>query len=244
MILLITNDDGYDARGLQEFAEVMSSVGEVFVVAPDSVRSCCSHGVTTADELHVRNVSNRHWTVSGTPADCVRIALKWLCIQPDWILSGVNEGGNLGVDIHYSGTVAGAREGRLHGFPSIALSQYLRRDLPRDWKRTALRAVSAFDRICGLTLDPHEFWNVNLPMEPSEAIDLELVHCDPETQMLPFEFESMRESADSQQRAEYDQVLYRSNYQSRPRGPQSDVDHCFAGRVTVSRLHTRWSAKA
>jgi 5'-nucleotidase len=242
--LLITNDDGYDARGLQEFAGAMSTLAEVHVVAPDSVRSCCSHGVTTADELHVRRVSDRHWTVSGTPADCVRVALKWLRIEPDWILSGVNEGGNLGVDIHYSGTVAGAREGRLLGIPSMAFSQYLRRDLPRDWQRSAQRASSAFERIRILPLGHHEFWNINLPVDASEVIDLEFAHCEPESQMLPFEYESRSESADTQQRAEYEQILYRSNYQARPRGPQSDVDCCFAGKISVSRLHTRWSASA
>lgn len=244
MKLLITNDDGYDARGLQEFARAMSTAGEVYIVAPDSVRSCCSHGVTTADELHVRRVSDRHWTVSGTPADCVRVALKWLRIEPDWILSGVNEGGNLGVDIHYSGTVAGAREGRLHGYRSIAVSQYLRRDMPRDWERSGQRARSAFERVRHLSLDHHEFWNINLPVDVSEVIDLEFAHCEPESQMLPFEFESIGDAADLQQRSEYEQVLYRSNYQARPRGPQSDVACCFAGKIAVSRLHTRWSAKA
>jgi 5'-nucleotidase len=242
--LLITNDDGYDAQGLQEFAAAMLMTADVYVVAPDSVRSCCSHSVTTADELHVRRIADRRWTVSGTPADCVRVALKWLRIIPDWVLSGVNEGGNLGVDIHYSGTVAGAREARLLGIPSMAFSQYLRRDLPRDWQRTALRARSAFDRIRNLPLERHEFWNINLPMDSSTAIELDLAHCDPESQILPFEYELLGDSSDSQQRSEYEQVLYRSNYQARPRGPLSDVDHCFAGRVTVSRLHTRWSAKA
>jgi 5'-nucleotidase len=241
--LLLTNDDGYDARGLQEFAGAMSLLGEVYVVAPDSVRSCCSHGVTTADELHVRRVSDRHWTVSGTPADCVRVALKWLRIEPAWVLSGVNEGGNLGVDIHYSGTVAGAREARLLGIPSMAISQYLRRDVPRDWQRSAVRARSAFERLGCLALGHEEFWNVNLPVDTSTAIDLDLAHCEPESQMLHFEYESVGDLADLQQRSEYEQVLYRSNYQSRPRGPQSDVDCCFAGKIAISRLHTRWSVR-
>jgi 5'-nucleotidase len=238
VIFLITNDDGYDAHGIQEFAEEMKSLGDVYVVAPDSVRSCCSHGVTTADELHVRYMTERHWTVSGTPADCIRIALKWLRIQPDWILSGVNEGGNLGVDIHYSGTVAGAREGRLHGVPAMAFSQYLRRELPRDWKRSARRARYAFEALRALELEADEFLNVNLPVDGSDAMELDIVHCQPESQMLMFEFESVSESIDEQQRTEYKQVLYRSNYQSRPRGPMSDVDVCFGGKISVSRLRT------
>lgn len=241
MILLITNDDGYDANGLRAFVDAMESFGSIYVVAPDSVRSCCSHGVTTADELHVRQVADQHWTVSGTPADCVRVALKWLRIRPDWVLSGVNEGGNLGVDVHYSGTVAGAREARLLGYRSMALSQYLRRDMPRDWQRSASRARSAFERICELPIRSSEFWNINLPVDPSTAIELEIAHCEPEQQMLPFEYEPLTESSDSQQRFECRQVVYRSNYQSRPRNPASDVDHCFGGKIAVSRLQTRWS---
>nr|MCU0707039.1 hypothetical protein [Pirellula sp.] len=80
--------------------------------------------------------------------------------------------------------------------------------------------------------------NVNLPVDGSDAMELDIVHCQPESQMLMFEFESVSESIDEQQRTEYKQVLYRSNYQSRPRGPMSDVDVCFGGKISVSRLRT------
>jgi len=239
LIFLLTNDDGYDAFGLQEFARAMSVLGDVYVVAPDAGRSCCSHAVTTADELHLFRASERGWKVSGTPSDCIRVALRWLGIRPDWILSGVNEGGNLGVDIHYSGTVAGAREGRLHGIPSMAISQYLRRDMPRDWNRTALRARYAFEHLQSYVLEPEEFWNINLPVDTSDRIELAIEACSPEPAMLHFEYEQIEADAEGQQAIDREQLIYRSNYQTRPRSDRSDVALCFDGSITVTRLHLR-----
>lgn len=142
MIFLITNDDGYEARGLQEFAAAMREIGDVYVVAPDSVRSCCSHSVTTAEELHLQQMAPQDWSVSGTPTDCVRVAVRWLGIRPDWVLSGVNEGGNLGVDIHYSGTVARARSytARLpvHGDLSVSETRP-RAGLEAEWPTSTIR---------------------------------------------------------------------------------------------------------
>jgi 5'-nucleotidase len=187
--LLITNDDGFEADGLQELAKRLSRDHEVYVVAPDSGRSCCGHSVTNADSLHVVRHSDTGWSVSGTPADCIRMATLVLKIQPDWILSGVNHGGNLGIDTIYSGTVAAAREASVLGFPSIALSQYMRREIPKDWKReatvlgfpsialsqymrreipkdwkqSAQFASKVLDHLWNLPLQPGYFWNVNLP---------------------------------------------------------------------------------
>lgn len=236
MIVLITNDDGYDADGMQEFVRLLEKHATCYVVAPDAVRSCASHAVTTASELHIRRIRDRHWTVSGTPADCVRIGLRWLEVRPDWVLSGVNEGGNLGVDIHYSGTVAGAREARLLGFPSMAFSQYLRRDQPRDWMRSAQRAWSAFHRLHTHVLGATEFWNVNLPVDTSDRVDLEIATCEPEPGMLPLHFERIEIAQDEPQQVELERVIYRSNYQARPRSPESDVGRCFDGVITATRL--------
>jgi hypothetical protein len=101
--LLLTNDDGFEADGLQELAKRLSAQHQVYVVAPDSGRSCCGHSVTNAESLHVVRHSDSGWSVSGTPADCIRLATLVLKIQPDWVLSGVNHGGNLGIDTIYSG---------------------------------------------------------------------------------------------------------------------------------------------
>ena len=109
MKILLTNDDGIDAEGLQCLVEVIAKNAECYVVAPDEGRSCCSHGVTTGSSLDVVSRVGNQWTVSGTPADCVRVGLLYLNLKPDWVVSGVNHGGNLGVDILYSGTAAGAQ---------------------------------------------------------------------------------------------------------------------------------------
>lgn len=256
MIFLLTNDDGIEADGLQEFASAMRALGDVYVVAPDAVRSCCSHAVTTATELHLRQHDPRTWSVSGTPTDCVRVALRWLGIQPDWILSGVNEGGNLGVDIHYSGTVAGAREGRLLGYRSMALSQYLRRDRPRDWKLTAQRGVFAFKHWSGQPIAERSFWNINLPVVDHNRIELETVQCEPERQMLHYHFERVepdRPETDTREALPSSiepatkprgsdsplspvRILYRSNYQLRPRTDGTDVATCFGGSIVATSL--------
>jgi 5'-nucleotidase len=261
---LITNDDGIDAAGLQSlYRAVCLAVGDanrVAVVAPDSVRSCCSHGVSTAESIRVEEVGKQMWKVSGTPADCVRVAIKGLRIAPRWVLSGVNEGGNLGVDIHYSGTVAGAREATLLGYRSIALSQYLRRDRPRDWDLSALRAYNAITQLQSQELAQGQFWNVNLPVVDHRESSLPLQFAQPETGMLAFDFEEVQpeyESLDPSQtvglptdsnRTEGNHVSsnnagnsvrwmkYRSNYQDRPRTAPSDVATCFSGFVTATRL--------
>jgi 5'-nucleotidase len=261
---LITNDDGIDAAGLQSlYRAVCLAVGDanrVAVVAPDSVRSCCSHGVSTAESIRVEEVGKQMWKVSGTPADCVRVAIKGLRIAPRWVLSGVNEGGNLGVDIHYSGTVAGAREATLLGYRAIALSQYLRRDRPRDWDLSALRAYKTITQLQSQELAQGQFWNVNLPVVDHREPSLPLQFAQPETGMLAFDFEEVQpeyESLDPSQtvglptdsnRTEGNHVSsnnagnsvrwmkYRSNYQDRPRTAPSDVATCFAGFVTATRL--------
>jgi 5'-nucleotidase len=234
---LLTNDDGIQAEGLQCLAHAVAQIGSIAVVAPDTVRSCCSHAVTTAEALTIQTTGSASWKVSGTPADCVRVAIKHLRIRPKWVLSGVNEGGNLGVDIHYSGTVAGAREAALMGFPSMAISQYLRRDRPRDWPLSALRAVHAWQQLQSIQLDPNQFWNVNLPVVDHTRTELAIQHAIPEPQMLEYDFADVEDQ--SVPKFDTQIVKYRSNYQLRPRTEEFDVAKCFAGNITASRLCTR-----
>lgn len=231
---LLTNDDGIQADGLQMLCQAISQIGSIAVVAPDTVRSCCSHAVTTADSLEIRKLDAVSWKVSGTPADCVRVAIKYLGIRPKWVVSGVNEGGNLGVDIHYSGTVAGAREAALMGFPSMAISQYLRRDRARDWNLSAQRAAYAWKQLQSLPLKPSQFWNVNLPVVDHSQIELAIAHTLPEPQMLDYDFSRIEDHPEPQLDTQI--VKYRSNYQLRPRTEAFDVSNCFGGSITVSRL--------
>lgn len=112
MNILISNDDGIDAPGIQALAEVMESVGRVTVVAPHRERSTASHSLTLHKPLRVFEVAENRFSVSGSPADCIYLGIRHILKSPpDLILSGINRGANLGTDVHYSGTVAAARKG-------------------------------------------------------------------------------------------------------------------------------------
>jgi len=124
MKILISNDDGYLAPGLLALADVMSKIADVVVVAPERNRSGASNALTLDKPLSVSKASNNVYFVDGTPSDCVHVALTGLLdTLPDLVLSGINQGQNMGDDTLYSGTVAAATEGFLFGIPSIAFSQ-------------------------------------------------------------------------------------------------------------------------
>ncbi|CAN5848347.1 5'/3'-nucleotidase SurE [soil metagenome] len=123
MRILVTNDDGYLAGGIQTLARSAAELGDVTVVAPDREQSATSHSLTLHYPLRVRRASDSVQVVDGTPTDCVMLAVGELLEQrPDFVLSGVNHGANLGDDVLYSGTVAAAMEATILGIPAIALS--------------------------------------------------------------------------------------------------------------------------
>lgn len=122
-LVLLTNDDGVRAEGLLALKEALAGWGRVFVVAPAEENSAVSQGLTIHRPLRTFNVAEDHYALTGTPADCVIFALrKLLPRMPDLVVSGVNHGPNLGDDIIYSGTVAGAREAAIHRIPAVAAS--------------------------------------------------------------------------------------------------------------------------
>lgn len=124
-LFLITNDDGVHAPGVRALANAVRDLGEVVIVAPHVERSASSHAISIHLPLRVEQVEPNIYAVEGTPADCVMLAIrKLLRRKPNWVLSGINRGANLGVDTIYSGTVAAAMEGTLHDIPSIAVSTY------------------------------------------------------------------------------------------------------------------------
>src|SRR2546423_933778 len=137
MKLLLTNDDGIDAPGLAALADAADGLGEIAIVAPVQAHSGCSHRVTTQEPIAVETRDDRRAAVHGTPADCVRVALHRYYPGFDWVLAGINSGGNLGADVYLSGTVSAVREAVLHGRPGIAFSCYKRRELDFDWPRAA-----------------------------------------------------------------------------------------------------------
>jgi 5'-nucleotidase len=123
MRLLCTNDDGILAPGLQTLTEAAERLGEVFVVAPDREQSATSHSLTLHHPVRPVRRDERRWQVDGTPTDCVMLAVEALLPErPDFVLSGVNHGQNMGEDVLYSGTVAAAMEGVMLGIPAVALS--------------------------------------------------------------------------------------------------------------------------
>ncbi len=128
MRILITNDDGIEAAGLDVLEKIATDLtDDVWVVAPETDNSGASHSLTLAEPLRMRELGKRRYAVKGTPTDCVIMGVRYLLKDepPDLVLSGVNRGQNLADDVNYSGTVAGAIEGSLLGVPSIAMSQAL-----------------------------------------------------------------------------------------------------------------------
>lgn len=127
--ILLSNDDGFHAAGLQALYQAIKDKAEVTIVAPDRERSAVGHGITMHQPLRVEQVQldgKTHWTVDGTPSDCIKLALEKVLRDqwPDLIISGINRGPNLGSDVLYSGTVSAAIEGHMYGIPSIAASVY------------------------------------------------------------------------------------------------------------------------
>ncbi|WP_413110959.1 5'/3'-nucleotidase SurE [Thaumasiovibrio sp. DFM-14] len=123
MRILISNDDGIRAQGINTLAEALLQFGEVYMAAPDRNRSGASNSLTLESPLRVQRYDNKRVAVQGTPTDCVHFALNaWLDFTPDLVVAGINHGANLGDDVLYSGTVAAATEGHFLGVPSLAVS--------------------------------------------------------------------------------------------------------------------------
>ena len=170
MRILLSNDDGYQARGLRTLAKGLAELAEVVVVAPDRNRSGASNSLTLETPLRVERAEDNVYYVNGTPTDCVHIAVTGLLDDPpDMIVSGINHGANLGDDVLYSGTVAAAMEGRFLGVPAIAVSLVLESD-----DGHFVTAAEVVRRIVARTLEeplPAEsILNVNVPDLPSAAL--------------------------------------------------------------------------
>lgn len=168
MKILISNDDGYLAPGITALAAALSAIAEIVVVAPDSNRSGSSNSLTLDRPLSVYRANNGFYFVNGTPSDCVHIALTGgLAFKPNLIVSGINQGQNMGDDTLYSGTVAAATEGFLFGIPSIAFSQ-----VEKGWAHLDSAARIARDIVLkgfDMLAKPY-LLNVNIPSLPYEEI--------------------------------------------------------------------------
>lgn len=169
MRILISNDDGYLAPGIVALAEALAPIAEIVVVAPDSNRSGSSNSLTLDRPLSLYRATNGFYFMNGTPSDCVHLALTGLLsYKPDLVVSGINQGQNMGDDTLYSGTVAAATEGFLFGIPSIAFSQ-----VEPGWSQLESAAKMArriveqrFD-----TLQKPYLLNVNIPNRPYDDLE-------------------------------------------------------------------------
>lgn len=227
-MLLLINDDGIDAPGLAALERAVADCGPRLVLAPDRHLSGCGHQATTHRPLQVTPRGERRHMIDGTPADCTRVGLVLLAPDTTWVISGINEGGNLGADVYMSGTVAAVREGALLGRLGIALSHYVKRGMPVDWDQAAAWAAAVVPRLQGEAAPPGTYWNVNLPHLASGSALPEVVFCGLDPNPLPVAY-----------RQEDGRLHYHGNYHQRPRDPGSDVDVCFSGRIAVTRLNVR-----
>ena len=169
MRILISNDDGYRARGIIALRDALEGLGDLTIVAPDRNRSGASNSLTLDVPLHVAQAESDVYYVQGTPTDCVHLAISGLFpFEPDMVVSGINDGSNLGDDVLYSGTVAAATEGRFLGKPAVALS--LNTDGLRGDARRYLETGAHFARVIveRLQADPwgRAVLNVNIPNIP------------------------------------------------------------------------------
>ncbi len=163
MHFLISNDDGIAARGIQVLSRRLGELGKVTIVAPDQDRSGASNSLTLDSPVRIVEIEERKFRVSGTPTDCVHIALTGLLERdPDMVVSGINAGANLGDDVIYSGTVAAAMEGRFLGFSAIAVSLVFN-DKPRHFETAAEAIALLVQRLRQDPLPADTILNINVP---------------------------------------------------------------------------------
>jgi 5'-nucleotidase len=225
MRILLTNDDGIDAPGIASLERAVGRFGEFAVVAPHEEQSGCSHRTTTDRPLRLEPRGGNRFALDGAPADCVRVALHQLG-EFDLVVAGINSGGNLGVDVYHSGTVAAVREAAMHGVRGAAFSHYRNRALgSADWLRAEGWTTTLLGELLGEEWPVGVFWNVNFPCLADAGMAAETVRCPLDYSPLPLEF---TRGADG--------FRYSGSYQSRRRQPGGDVDVCFGGRIAMTPL--------
>jgi 5'-nucleotidase len=224
MTIILTNDDGIDAPGIRALVKAVRGKNTI-IAAPADHQSGCGHQVTTTRPINLQRRSETEYAIAGTPADCIRIALTQINANVKYVLSGINAGGNLGVDAYISGTVAAVREAAMHGIPGIAISHYRKAKQNFDWDQAAKLTAELLEDLLQRPLEPGSFWNVNLPhLQPGEP-DPKVVFCQPCIKPLPVNY-----------RIDGNDYYYVGEYSKRDRIPGSDVDVCFSGNIAVTQL--------
>ena len=176
MKILITNDDGISSEGLRILADTVKALGEVSVVAPDRERSAAAHSLTLHRPLRVEQIGPRVYAADGTPVDCVNLAVYGILKgRPDLVISGINNGPNLGEDLVYSGTVSAAFEATFLGIPAFAISLAARKDFLYEAAANFALKVAAHIMQKGLPKDT--FLNINVPnVEEDDIRSYKITH--------------------------------------------------------------------
>ncbi|MDD4802313.1 MAG: 5'/3'-nucleotidase SurE [Syntrophomonas sp.] len=174
MRILLTNDDGISARGIQALVNELNTIAEIYLIAPDHERSGTGHSITVFDPIKVvpANIPGikRGWIVGGTPVDCVKLAISRLIEEKiDLVVSGINHGSNLGTDVLYSGTVSAAAEGIIMGSPSISVSLNTYRN-DADFSYAALVTRRVLTSVMKAGIDKNTLLNINIPMLAPDEI--------------------------------------------------------------------------
>jgi 5'-nucleotidase len=224
--ILVTNDDGVYSEGVRALARALAPLGEVTIVAPLGESSAIGHALTLARPLRLDHLEPNVWSVDGTPTDCVNLAVtRVLDEAPDLVVSGINKGYNLGDDLTYSGTVAGAIEGTLIGIPSIAISLERRRGEP-DFTQAVQAAVELGAIVLARGLPRRVLLNVNVPSHRAHGFRVT-------TQAVGRQSTSVRVGEDPRGRNYYWIEEVQRDWDPDPR---SDVEAVKAGWISVTPI--------
>ncbi|MBN1946515.1 MAG: 5'/3'-nucleotidase SurE [Bradymonadales bacterium] len=184
-LIMVTNDDGFEAPGLQTLVKFLGGLGRLLVVAPERPSSAASHAITLHKPLRLWKRQPGRYVLSGSPADCVFFAFSLLCEEqlPSVVVSGINRGANLGNDVFYSGTVAGAMEGALLGAPGVAVSQVMTwgeeygvhgyRD-PEEFEPAGRVVARVVEQVLSCGVSPDVVLNINIPPAYDESKGLKV----------------------------------------------------------------------
>ena len=224
--IVLTNDDGIDAPGLDALVQCLRKLGKAIIVAPQHAQSGIAHRVTTRDPIRINRLGQNRHSVDGTPADCARIALKVIAPDANWLISGINAGANLGSDVYNSGTVAAAREAAILGYRAVAVSQYIAKDQQVDWAITGYHAQRVLQMLFGREPGSGYFWNVNLPHPLRMDSEIAYQFCGLDTH--PHKYVYRQTGAE---------LFYDGSIHERPRDPGKDVAVCFdKGQIAITRI--------
>lgn len=234
MRLLLTNDDGIHAEGLQVLERIAHTLSDdVWIVAPETDQSGLSHSLTLSSPLRLRKIHQKRFALSGTPTDCVIMAVKRLMDSPpDMVLSGVNAGQNICDDVTYSGTVAGAMEGTMLGLKSVALSQQFIRGGNREalWETAEKHAPAVLEALADYPLPAGHLVNVNFPAVPaSEVAGIEV------TRQGKLDYSLGMEERRDGRGFPYFWLTF--GRQAGEEVENSDIAALSAGRISVTPLH-------